>query len=338
MKKESAANDIVGQRKLGNLEIIRFLAASMVVFFHLQEKFAVELGLLPELNSALGIFGAAGVDIFFVVSGFVIALNVSNPKVSSVSFLGARAARIIPSYWLLTLLAAATMFAVPSQFQREISFVDIWTSMTFLNTQFGIALPVISMGWTLNLEILFYLLVTISLLLARKNRLATQIIASVALVAAVFLAGADALLLEFLFGFVAFWLWRVLPQSIFLGTLFLSSSIVFFMLWFGSQSPFEARWLSFGLPAFCLVMAALFYPQVKFTFVKKLGFASYSIYLTQWFSIPGGIIAIQLFEVDQTFAVVGFVCCLLASLVSGFLYSELVDRQLYSYSRRILRL
>lgn len=310
----------------------------MVVFFHLQEKFAVELGLLPELNSALGIFGAAGVDIFFVVSGFVIALNVSNPKVTSLSFLGARAARIIPSYWLLTLLAAATMFLVPGQFQREISFVDIWTSMAFLNTQFGIALPVISMGWTLNLEILFYLIVTVSLLLATKNRLLVHVIGSIALVVVVTMAGADALLLEFLFGFVAYWLWRVLPQSKVLATLVLIFSLLTFALWFGGQAPLQERWLSFGIPALFLVLSALLFPQTRLTFVKKLGFASYSIYLTQWFSIPIGIIAVQFFGVDQIFALPAFIACFLISLTAGYAYSELVDRQLYATARNFLKL
>ena len=338
MKKEITSDSIVGQRRLGNLEIIRFLAASMVVFFHLQEKFAVELGLLPELNSSLGIFGAAGVDIFFVVSGFVIALNVSNPKVTSLSFLGARAARIIPSYWLLTLLAAATMFVAPTQFQREISFVDIWTSMAFLNTQFGVELPVISMGWTLNLEIFFYLIVTVSLLIARKNHLLVQVIGSTALVAVVFFAGGDALLLEFLLGFAAYWLWRTLPQSKVLAIFALLISLATFALWLGGQSPLPDRWLSFGIPAFFLVLAALFFPQTRFVFVKKLGFASYSIYLTQWFSIPLGIIAIQFFGIDQRFAGMAFIVCFLISLSAGYAYSELVDRQLYTKARRILKL
>lgn len=329
---------VISQRRLGNLEVLRFLAASMVIFFHLQEKFAIELGLIPELNSTLGILGASGVDIFFVISGFVIALNIANPNTSPANFVGARFSRIIPTYWLLTLLAATLMFLVPSQFQHTTGAVEVLSSMAFLNTSFGIALPVISMGWTLNLEIFFYLIVACALILAGNYRYLTYLISCLWLFVAVIFFDADSLLIEFVFGFFAYWLWRVLPQSIAFGAILLFSSIALFGFWIAGATGHFERWLYFGIPALLLVLGSLLIPQNPSLFVKKLGFSSYSIYLTQWFSIPLCIFVIQAIALPQELIIFAFCLSLVFSVVVGVIYSEFVDRRLYLATRKILKL
>lgn len=326
------------QRRLGNLEVLRFLAATLVVFFHIQEKFALELGLLPEINSTLGILGAAGVDVFFVISGFVIALNISNTRVNAHKFLGARIARIVPTYWLLTLCAGALIFLVPAQFDSTISIEQIFTSLFFVNTFFGIELPVISMGWTLNLEIGFYILVTASLFVSAKFRFLTKYIVVASLLIAVIFFGADSLLLEFLLGFIAYWVWIRVSKSTALGLATLLAGVLGFMFWLSGYATGLYRWQYFGIPAFLLVLSAVLLPQTTNQIVTKLGFASYSIYLTQWFTIPACIYLSTFIGLGGTLSVPGFVITLILALVVGVLYSEVVDRRLYQSARKFLHI
>jgi exopolysaccharide production protein ExoZ len=61
-------------------------------------------------------FGAFGVDIFFVLSDFVIALVLDNPQLSAQRFLADRIARIVPLYWVLTFGVFAGTLIAPSLF------------------------------------------------------------------------------------------------------------------------------------------------------------------------------------------------------------------------------
>ena len=74
------------QNQLKALQILRAIAATSVIYYH--------IGCIPR-------FGKFGVDIFFVISGFVMSLIIANGE-SSVRFAVNRIARIVPLYWVLT--------------------------------------------------------------------------------------------------------------------------------------------------------------------------------------------------------------------------------------------
>ena len=97
---------------LKSLQILRFIAATSVAYLHIFVN--------PN-------FGSFGVDIFFVLSGFVIALVVSN-KQSAKVFAISRLTRIVPLYWLLTTLLLFVIFFIP-QYVHEATVA----SATFIN-------------------------------------------------------------------------------------------------------------------------------------------------------------------------------------------------------------
>jgi exopolysaccharide production protein ExoZ len=98
--------------------------------------------------------GQAGVDLFFVVSGFVmghIGLGVRSPT----KFLFRRALRIIPLYWVATVIAAVELNPTFSDFLMSLAF---WPHARF---------PVLIQGWTLEYEIFFYIIFSLSLICPR---------------------------------------------------------------------------------------------------------------------------------------------------------------------------
>jgi len=90
--------------KLDSLQGLRGIAASLVVAFHAVNSLK-NAGWVPEYTSGFAIRGMAGVDIFFVISGFVMVLTTANkPRGIDAArkFMLARLTRIAPMYWLLT--------------------------------------------------------------------------------------------------------------------------------------------------------------------------------------------------------------------------------------------
>jgi exopolysaccharide production protein ExoZ len=99
-----------------NLQILRALAAYLVFLTH----FGPYAGPILPRPDALA-FGAAGVDVFFVLSGFIMFVTTAGPDASAGAFLLRRTARVVPVYWLVTLgLAVLAMLGL-----KPIGIVEI---------------------------------------------------------------------------------------------------------------------------------------------------------------------------------------------------------------------
>ena len=155
--------------KFLSIQALRALAAILVVVFHAQllcEKYA-----RAPSNSEWLIqgFGRYGVDLFFVLSGFVIAFTARKSHTSAGGFLARRLIRIVPIYWILTATMLLLPVVVPAAFSVHASFdpLGVLRSLTFTSHSLNTAQdPIIYVGWTLEYEMLFYLLVTLTLFAA----------------------------------------------------------------------------------------------------------------------------------------------------------------------------
>src|SRR5690606_6137053 len=78
-----------------SVQVLRAIAASMVVIFHLPAYIGYEDVFIPVLHG--------GVDLFFVISGFVMMVSTTDKRHDPVSFLKKRFMRIVPLYWLGTI-------------------------------------------------------------------------------------------------------------------------------------------------------------------------------------------------------------------------------------------
>lgn len=123
-----------------------------MVYFHLQA--VSDPAGLPH-------FGGTGVDLFFVISGFIMVRTTMNRPTTSGQFLKARLVRIAPLYWLLTAATFAAAVVLPTIFKSTSSNPrHLLLSLLFVpfSKAGGFPQPVLFVGWTLNLEMFFYVL------------------------------------------------------------------------------------------------------------------------------------------------------------------------------------
>ncbi|NKX42774.1 acyltransferase, partial [Rhodobacteraceae bacterium R_SAG2] len=143
---------------LSNIQILRAFAATNVVVFHtigVVEKSFAEVSILGRLAG----WGENGVDIFFVLSGFVIQFSYANSPKEPGEFLRSRLIRIIPNYWSWTLALFFALLLLPQLFPRlEADLLHLLTSMAFVSGPLLAREPIFYVGWTLEYEMLFYFL------------------------------------------------------------------------------------------------------------------------------------------------------------------------------------
>ncbi|WCD92893.1 acyltransferase family protein [Microbacterium sp. nov. GSS16] len=126
-----------------------------------------------RLDDSLGIWrpGGVGVDIFFVISGFVMSISTTKLVGESTgwrTFALRRIVRIVPLYWIATTAKLATMLVLPAAvLHAQLDPVKAVASYLFIPTRNaeGDLSPLLAVGWTLNFEMAFYALFTVALLL-----------------------------------------------------------------------------------------------------------------------------------------------------------------------------
>jgi len=208
---------------IANLQILRLVAAGMVLFGHLNHEVLKKPVLAPGFVPFQPIWWHCGVDIFFVISGFIMALitrdSFGQPG-EAARFLRARLVRLVPMYWLFTTLTLLAMALLPSEMRHHATnWKQVLGSYLFvpltLNSD-GNPRPVMILGWTLNYEMLFYGIFAASMRLERRRGLIAIGATLIALAAAgmiftlpmPFKVWCDSIVLEFLLGMLIYGLWR----------------------------------------------------------------------------------------------------------------------------------
>jgi exopolysaccharide production protein ExoZ len=146
--------------QLRTIQLARGIAANLVVFSHLflvETKYTAA-GVLP----AFTLYGIAGVDLFFVLSGFIM-VAVAGRDIGPIEFLWRRATRIYPTYWLVSLAVLAVAIVAPTIVNSSIQVpISLWRSFLLIPDH---TLPLLAIGWTLVHEMYFYLVFAIILAL-----------------------------------------------------------------------------------------------------------------------------------------------------------------------------
>ncbi len=304
------------------IQVLRAIAALMVVVEH-TTIFAQERVRLPIVN---WINGGSGVDIFFVISGFVMTLSSAPLRASSGNtagwpsassaratrtFLARRLERIIPLYWLLTALKIALAVAAPwTESNRIGPLWNIVASFLFLpSLNYDRDLqPVLIVGGTLNFEMMFYVFFAAAILF-RLSPGKVLVPCLVGLTLLWFALGpglptfagilTHSMLLEFAMGIVlALGIHHVKKLPVAAGA---ALAVIGFILLSTWTTPNFSHWRGFfwGLAAMALVAGAVALERrlgaLVPRFLLELGDASYSIYLVHGFTIPAlGLLLIHL--------------------------------------------
>ncbi len=273
---------------LYGVQYLRAAAAIAVVLFHAAEKTGFHFAI-----------GAAGVDVFFVISGFIMWVIGARREPTPAAFLAARIRRIVPVYWMATAVMVAGGLAglFPN---LQLSVQHVLASLFFVPSRSpssGEIWPVLVQGWTLNYEMFFYAVFAAALLLPRIWRL--PVIATFfgllvllgALLAAdnaVLVTYTRPIILEFVAGMVIgeFWLRGRAPGAA-AGTVLVVLALCGFAFIQILGLPFDA--LICGPLAAALLVGVLALEAARRVGVSVpvafLGEASYSIYLWHTFAI-----------------------------------------------------
>lgn len=280
------------------IQYLRGLAAVLVVYAHLDTQISRISAdhLLPY--ASIGIWG---VDIFFVISGFIMYVVAIESDVGPGHFLIRRAIRIVPLYWLLTALIVAGAYVAPTMLSStRLDAGHILASFLFLpwpNPAYEGYWPVLIPGWTLNYEMYFYAAVALGLLAPRRLRgILTSAIVIGALAAlqlsaptgAVSFYGND-VVIEFLFGLLLGYMFlKVRPLGVPSGLILICLSLCL-VVWMADMQSVP-RSVAYGIPAAMIVLGSLqLEGMAKRAIVRPalyLGDLSYSLYLTHVIALP----------------------------------------------------
>jgi exopolysaccharide production protein ExoZ len=150
-----------------NIQFLRFAAAFLVVLYH-GNTHVVATGAAQGPIFAIGeAVGFAGVDVFFVISGFIMFYTTDgkNGVAACSVFLRRRLARIYSGYWpFLAMAALVFWWARPTQF----SSADMIGSIFLLPVPMNLLL--LDISWTLTFELYFYVLFTVLILVSSGLR------------------------------------------------------------------------------------------------------------------------------------------------------------------------
>jgi exopolysaccharide production protein ExoZ len=264
---------------LTNLQGVRALAAIGVVVFH--------FGLLPATRLPFAV-GAAGVDLFFVLSGFIIAHSSAD---SARHFLAHRLIRVVPAYWIATAIAA--LFTLQSM--DSTGALGWFVQSLFYLPGPGGRPALIFVAWTLVYELAFYLLFWLALRfgLRRAPWIALALLLILGLASLPAAPGPWPLLLEFGIGIGIFLLSERLTA---VGAVQGAAGLVLAGLGIALLpampllTPYDPddyqsldRVLCWGLPSGAIILGLVIAERrgfaIKSRTVLLLGAASYSLYL-----------------------------------------------------------
>lgn len=325
---------------LKSLQVLRAIAAVSVVYYH--------IGALPS-------FGSFGVDIFFVLSGFVIAMVLAKGQSPSV-FAASRLIRVVPLYWLLTSCLFLIALLAPELLNSTTANLYNYAKSLFFIPYFkenGTLRPLLAVGWTLNYEMFFYLCIWLSILLTRRYYL--QLSALLVLAAyglwgqntqdpeiSVFLRNTQ--LLEFLLGILVFKLYtarwpaalRRLPVPL---AAALGGVCYLFMAAAEATALQLNGLLIYGIPSALLLLALLslegYFSRSSSPAVRcwtGMGDASYATYLSHFYVVELiRKIAFQRFHLINPYTPLGVALVLAASLLLGYALYRFIDRPLLRF-------
>lgn len=312
------------------LQVLRAFAAINVVIFHAIGEASVR-GADGPVIALLGGWGQNGVDIFFVISGFLMVhIQAVRPK-SATGFFVDRVKRVVPIYWIVTAVMVFLIAAgLHDYWYKDIPLTE------YVVRSFGFAHhdPAVYVGWTLNYEMGFYAIFAVSLLLPRGSTYAA--IGACALIPP--LTGEHQIIYEFCFG-MALGLIPISGGPRWLASALILSGVLGLLASLGADHTLVdedrngmRRVLLWGLPACLLVAGCLRLRMRAPAWLCMLGDASYSIYLAQVFALLFVFKAVSFLAWTSTLS-------LLLAVFVGVLFSIALGLLMYAgFERPLMKL
>jgi exopolysaccharide production protein ExoZ len=326
--------------ELLSIQYLRAAAALGVLFYHAAAR--------ANLSFSMG---AAGVDVFFVISGLVMFVISTQREITPTKFLLRRATRIIPLYWSVSLAIAVIAASIPGSFPNADVSADHVLKSLFFYPHFdrsGLMAPLLIPGWTLNYEMFFYIIFAITLFSPPRLRIAILVVILGSCVAIgsvvrptvpIWSVYTNPLLLEFLAGTLLGKAWttfRFSNRPIGLMAMALALAVLV-IVDFAAIDVEPVRIVAWGIPAGLIVAGALCFERtLKYIPVLKfMGDASYSLYLVHGLAVSAAARLLAAVDVNSKPAL--FVAAVLFGLGAGSVCYMVVERPLLHLLHRSRR-
>ena len=304
------------------IELLRFIAAAAVVALH-----------LPALNFS----GSWGVDMFFIISGFVMMLSTTTDHDK---FFTKRLIRIVPIYWVMTIAIFFLAIFMPGVLSyTSADFSHLVKSMFFVPFDKNGAghFPILFVGWTLNYEMFFYAIFAVALFISSKHK---DLITAAVLFGFVIcfkpLSGffpqvyGNLIILEFVLGLALFELLgqRRLERLALYTAIYLAPLLLF-------EGVMNDRAYRFGLPCFVGALLAMrILNNVKFPKpILTLGGASYALYLSHIYVIQFCDKVLDLFRFGPAINLLVSIFVFAVTLVAAVLLYKCFERPVTKWLR-----
>lgn len=335
--------------KIYNVQALRGIAVLLVIFYHMlgiEHKYNYPYCVIPHFFAV----GYIGVDIFFVISGFIlttITKDYFGNRSKFYKFVYFRFTRIYPMYWLYTILLLPILFIKPEWIHQKFNLLASF--LLFPSDK----MPLVLVGWTLVYEVYFYIIFGLFILFGTQNKLLMYALLWFSFIAIGSIIFNDNYLLlnfitdpwgvEFILGILLGIYFLKYDYRIPFAKLFLLFSflILFFIAYYqhGSLLDIEGwpRILIYGIPAFLLVLFAIEVEQQGFIlhkFLIKLGDASYSIYLSHLFIVNAiGVIFIKFWVHGHIFELTMVVVMITVALLYGLISYKYIETPIINYAK-----
>jgi exopolysaccharide production protein ExoZ len=349
--KEATALHSFPKKKEANIEsiqIMRGIAAMLVVLLHISIK-GGQYG-----NGALEGFtiGGAGVDLFFIISGYIMCVSTIGRQLNFSQFMQHRIRRIMPLYWLTTTIGLVIFLVKPEIINTSGGETSIWASYTlfpngkrYLNAN----------GWTLSFEFLFY--IVFGLLIYKGTYKAIQV--SSVILAGLVAAGllfshqgvafdflTNNLYIEFIYGMGCFYLFdrKIIRSNTAMGVslCLLGIAVLAAEQVFKVPNQEDGRGWLWGIPMLLVFTGFLCLEgfikgsasRLKKWFLEA-GNSSYSLYLIHPFTLSGTAMCLKWLHLDANaylFTAVLFT----VTVIAGYLVYLYVETPLVAVSKKVL--
>jgi exopolysaccharide production protein ExoZ len=329
--------------QLLSIQYLRGLAALSVLVTH-----ALQWP-LAEMNIVLLKTGRLGVEVFFVISGFIITTIAGDGRFNPKEFLVRRAFRIVPAYWAATFLITILAVAIPTQFRTTIPTIEgLIKSLLFIPSLEPKA-PLLLLGWSLNFEVFFYLLFA-SLFFLRSEARTLVLLGILTLLVGIGQFATGLSHVEAIYtspSLIGFSLGTILAQAYRHGmfTRFCAQLrwgtfaapcvllVAFYVVdWNGSEEIALWKHVLMSSTALSIVLFGLNHEAAgEVTHVKALkhiGDISYSVYLFHLFSVGATwAISKRLFDIHQPLVYLGCASlAILTGLATGLVCYQLIEK------------
>jgi exopolysaccharide production protein ExoZ len=297
-----------GAGKLDSVQIFRGVGAMLVVGLHINNWLYAQQPRVGISHIAYFAnwhqFGAVGVDIFYVISGFVIALTMSRYQGRTGFFLRQRFLRIAPLAYLFSALWILRLHLI----HQPVPLAGVWSTLLLAPVLPTYHLPTLDVLWTLSFEFTLYLL-TCAVLLARRGPLTLLALLSLLGTIGIFHSfgypllrwATHPLLYEFALGVLAYLLWKdgraprwaivasgIIGAGALIAQALLGSGVAANPALAISGETALRRVIQYALPSFLLLNFLLTWAPARNPVARLatlIGNASYSIYLVHLFVV-----------------------------------------------------